>query len=159
MKRSLAIALALVSVAAVATVFMVGLQAMRNQPLASLPPTPVLSSNDRWQPQMSDGGGVQIAAVPLEGNELAFQVSLSTHSVELGGYDLARLSRVTVDAGSPMTEATWTPEGPTGGHHVSGVLTFRAPNGQMETAKQIELEIADVANVKARKFLWTAGGK
>lgn len=155
MKRPIVIALALLSVVAVATVLAVGLSAMSRKPLESVPSTPAESSGGRWQPQVGDGGGVQVAVVPLEGSELAFQVSLSTHSVELGEYDLARLSRVTLDSGPAITDATWTPEGPSGGHHVSGTLAFPKAKPLSEATKRIELEIADVANVKIREFQWT----
>lgn len=159
MKRSVTIALTVVSIAAVAAIVVIGLSTVKDKPL-----TPVSASGTQvkpvgWAPQTSDGGGVQITAVPRDGAGLAFEVSMSTHSVELGGYDLARLSRVTLEPGGTMVEAKWEPEGPADGHHVAGVLTFSDPKGLKATAKRIEVEITDVAGVKSRKFQWTADGK
>ena len=114
--------------------------------------------------QASDGGGVQVQVTfdPQtvgQGETVSFLVSMSTHSVELGDYDIAELSQVTVDTGTALAEAVWTPEGAATGHHIQGTLTVADSSGLARTAKQIALEIKGLPGPDVRRFEWQVTGR
>jgi len=112
----------------------------------------------KGEPKTSDGGGVTIEVSfvpPTEAaNALLFEVSLSTHSVELGEYDLEKLSQVTLQPGGALAEVEWKPQGPGEGHHVTGMLTVKDPKGLLAAAKMVGLELRDIAGVPVREFEW-----
>lgn len=78
-----------------------------------------------------------------------FLVALDTHSVDLTGYDLARLSELRVSA-KTYTPLRW--ESVTdSSHHRSGALIFP----KIEAGSAVELVVKNIAGVPARTFRWT----
>jgi len=78
-------------------------------------------------PLLDEQGAVVVEITPLNlnspGQNLDFQISLNTHSVDLS-MDLAALSTLMTDTGYSVQATRW--EAPLGGHHVSGKLSFPA---------------------------------
>jgi len=108
--------------------------------------------------QVSDGGGVQVQVTfdPQsvgQGEGVSFEVTMNTHTVELGVYDLGELSRV-VDQGTELGETSWTPIGTGTGHHVQGRLTAADPTGRLRIAERITLEITGLPGPDVRQFQW-----
>lgn len=109
--------------------------------------------------QASDGGGVQAQVVfdprtASQGQAITFVVTMNTHSVELGNYDLSKLSRVILDQGDTLTQATWQPKGAGNGHHVEGTLTVQDPKGVVRAARSVTLEIRGLPGSEVRRFEW-----
>lgn len=80
--------------------------------------------------------------------EAVFQVTLNTHSVELDK-DLAQISILMDDKGVKYQAVSWA--GGTGGHHLSGDLTFPKIS---DRATSVELKISGIGGVE-RIFRWT----
>ncbi|MBI4296610.1 MAG: hypothetical protein HY667_05795 [Chloroflexi bacterium] len=105
--------------------------------------------------QSNEGGAVTIAVKWLgqRNGSLVFQVSMDTHSVDLDGYDLGKLSVLRDDAGQEYLPIFW--QSAAGGHHRSGTLTFSVPGFLEQNAgKSIYMVIRDVAGVAERDFRW-----
>ncbi len=106
----------------------------------------------------SDGqGAVTVDVTPANLNSptetLDFNVALNTHSVELG-MDFAELSTLTTDSGVTVGASAWS--GGSGGHHVSGTLSFPAAidgASVLDEATEITLTIRDV-DAPERVFVW-----
>jgi len=84
---------------------------------------------------------------------LNFDVSMQTHSVELG-MDLTALTTLKTDTGMTVKASGW--KGSRGGHHVTGTLSFPASqDGKpvLKDAKKLTLTIQKV-DAKARTFSW-----
>jgi len=104
-----------------------------------------------------DQGAVVVAVTQLNlngpGETLDFEVSLNTHSVDLG-MDLAQNAFLTTDTELTVSAVKW--DAPSGGHHVSGVLSFPVSlddQGVLEGAGQVTLTIRNV-DVPERIFTW-----
>jgi hypothetical protein len=118
--------------------------------------TQVLSgSNDLIRTE--DQGAVAFSVQPLNldapGDSLNFEVSMNTHSVDLT-MNLATLATLTTDKGVSVSGLSWN--GPAGGHHVSGVLTFSAKNAGksiLDGATKLTLTINNV-DAPQRIFTW-----
>ena len=87
------------------------------------------------------------------GDTLISNVSMNTHSVDLS-MDLATLATLTTNDGKTIQATRW--DGPKGGHHVEGKLTFPInydgkPFG--EWAKELTLTIKNV-DAPSRVFAW-----
>jgi hypothetical protein len=100
---------------------------------------------------------VAVEVTPLDlatsGDVLAFDVSLSTHSVDLS-MDLAAEATLTTDAGTTVSPLSW--DAPKGGHHVSGILTFPASldgNRVLSSTTRLTLIIRGVDSAE-RIFAW-----
>ena len=113
-------------------------------------------------PQIDSQGTVIVTVTPLNlskpGNALDFDVSLSTHSLELD-MDLTTLSTLTTDTGISLSTSQW--DGSQGGHHVEGTLSFPAKqdgNSILNGAKQLTLTITGVDNA-TRAFTWDLSAK
>jgi hypothetical protein len=100
---------------------------------------------------------VEFAITPLNlatpGATLDFDVSMNTHSVDLG-WDLAARSTLAADTGLEVTGQSW----PVGsGHHYDGTLSFptAAADGKalLSGAKTLTLTIRDT-DVPQRVFTW-----
>jgi hypothetical protein len=109
------------------------------------------------QVRIDQQGAVEIAMLPVNLNypadTLDFEVSLNTHSVDLS-MDLAALAWLRTDSGVEVKASAWT--GPSGGHHVSGILSFpSAINGEevLDGAAVIELRVLNV-DAPERVFVW-----
>ncbi len=90
-----------------------------------------------------------------------FSVAMDTHSVNLDGVDLGKLSVLRNDRGQQVTPSGW--DAPSGGHHRSGVLAFPAADGDGNPiagpgVKAVELVIRDVAGVRERVLRWEVAG-
>ena len=112
--------------------------------------------------QYSEGGRVTVGVfwdglVRREGTLLAvpFQVTLDTHSVNLDGYDLAKLAELSNDSGQTVPPASW--DARPGGHHRKGTLLFRVPADFVRAARFLQLTVRDVAGVRERQFRWELG--
>ena len=84
---------------------------------------------------------------------IEFDVALETHSVDLN-MDLAALSTLATDAGLSVNGLVW--DGPLGGHHVSGTLSFPATvngNPVLDGANRLTLTILNV-DAPERIFTW-----
>lgn len=107
--------------------------------------------------RVNDAGPVEIALVflnPIEkeaGSDIAFQVRMNTHSVNLEAYDMAKVSSLQVDGRPEQKPLGWFKPGG-GGHHVSGVLKFSGPIPS--DAKSLRVVIRDVGGVPERVFEW-----
>ncbi len=106
----------------------------------------------------TDGqGAVEFAVTPLNlsapGATLDFDVSMNTHSVDLG-WDLAAQSTLATDTGLKVPALSW----PVGsGHHYDGTLSFPATSADgkalLAGAKTLTLTIRDT-DVPERVFTW-----
>jgi len=82
---------------------------------------------------------------------LDFEIAMNTHSVDLS-YDLAKIAVLRSDAGEEVQAMKW--EGPTsGGHHVSGRLSF---SPLKDRGKSLTLILRGIADVPERTFTWSA---
>lgn len=87
------------------------------------------------------------------GNELVFEISMNTHSIDLS-MDLATLATLTTDSGNTVQASLW--DAPLGGHHVSGKLSFPVNmdgNSLFDGATKLSLIIKDV-DAPQRVFTW-----
>lgn len=113
-------------------------------------PTSVLERKDSQ-------GAVVVTVTPVNldspGETLDFQITMETHSVELD-MDLPSLSTLSTDTGVTVQSSVWN--GPKGGHHVQGTLSFPAQkdgSSLFEGAKVIMLKIQNV-DAPERVFSW-----
>lgn len=102
-------------------------------------------------------GAVQFSVTPLNlvnpGDTLDFEVSMSTHSVELG-MDLAKLATLSTDNGQKVVARAW--DAPGGGHHVAGKLLFPSSvDGKLllKGATKVTLSLRDI-DAPERVFTW-----
>jgi hypothetical protein len=112
---------------------------------------------DEEMTRIDEQGAVIVQVIPLNvgtpADTLEFDISLSTHSVDLS-MDLAVLSTLTTDTGVSIQPTIW--DAPRGGHHVQGKLIFPAmQDGQsiLEGASKLTLTITDV-DAPSRVFEW-----
>ena len=121
-------------------------------------PTPQTKPASPEMTRTDSQGAVTVEVTPLaldpNGDTLIFEVSMNTHSVNLG-MDLAKLATLTTDTGKTIQAVKW--DGPaSGGHHVSGNLTFPTfveEKPVLLGVKQITLTIKDV-DAASRTFTW-----
>lgn len=102
-------------------------------------------------------GAVTFEVKPINldnpGNALVFDVSMNTHSVDLG-MDLATLADLTTDNGLTIQATQW--DAAEGGHHVEGKLIFSITSdgkSLLKTAKELTLTIKNV-DAPTRIFNW-----
>jgi hypothetical protein len=103
--------------------------------------------------QTSSQNMVTVDVTPFNfefGKEVEFEVSLNTHSVELG-FDLAQISTLSDNLGNNYDPIAWNGS-PPGGHHRNGTLTFPELN---ENAESMVLVMKGIADVPERKFEWS----
>jgi len=107
--------------------------------------------------RIDEQGAVMVEVTPRNldpsAGDLQFDVSMNTHSVDLG-MDLASLSTLTTDTGVTLRATLW--DAPRGGHHVSGRLAFPAmKNGAsvLDGARRLTLTILNV-DAPERVFEW-----
>lgn len=118
----------------------------------------VLESWSEDVPRLDEQGAVTVELRPQNLNsawtQIKFQVSMNTHSVELG-MDLAALATLTTDTGFTVQADEWlTPQD--GGHHVQGTLSFPSMENEtpiLQDARQITLVINGV-DAPERIFIW-----
>ena len=100
-----------------------------------------------------DANAVYVEIVPRNlydaaADTLEFEVTFTTHSVDLN-YDFVGLATLRSEAGEEVAALQW--DGPIGGHHVFGVLSFPALKTRGQT---ITLVLRDIADVPERTFEW-----
>lgn len=102
----------------------------------------------------SDENGVTVIVTPLlvspDAATWEFDVVLSTHVQELGGYDLVKLATLVDENGNALKPISWAPDA-TEGHHIGGVLTFARIDPSSGT---IAVKISDIGGEKERVFEW-----
>ena len=127
-------------------------------------PTAVPTKMEAAQPDLTksdDQGAVSVEVKPENldkpGDALIFDVSMNTHSVNLG-MDLTQLAVLTTDTGKTVRAIKW--DAPGGGHHVAGKLSFPATvDGKklLDGASSLTITIKNV-DVPARIFTWQLTG-
>jgi hypothetical protein len=121
---------------------------------------PVSSDEKLWftgETKLDEQGAVAVEITPLhlnmQNNTLYFGVALNTHSVDLS-MDIAKLATMVFDSGEAISAESW--EGPAGGHHVSGTLSFTLTDMQManlQISNDLQLSIIN-ADAPKRLFTW-----
>ena len=87
------------------------------------------------------------------GDTLIFDVTMNTHSVDLG-MNLAQLAMLTTDNGKTVQALKW--DAPRGGHHLEGKLSFPTQldgKNLLDGAHSITITIKNV-DAPARIFTW-----
>jgi hypothetical protein len=107
--------------------------------------------------RVSNERGVKVVVTPLDlspagVDTLEFRVVMDTHAVELK-YELTKIALLRDDRGNTYRPTAW--QGPSGGHHVSGVLRFAQGREVMKARPAyLELQLEGVAGVPRRTFRW-----
>jgi hypothetical protein len=111
--------------------------------------------------RLDEQGSVEVAVTPLnlngDSSTLDFDVALNTHSVDLS-MDLTSLATLKSDIGLGVTAVTWA--GPSGGHHVSGMLSFPANVDGiaiLDGASSLTMTIRNI-DASERSFTWDYPG-
>ena len=142
-------------------------QALAITPAEEIPVTPTaaeetiqINAPNWWveeQSKADDQGQVSVVVTPLNLNKawetIDFRVEMNTHSVDLA-MDLAALATITTDNGVTVQAIQW--DGPAGGHHVSGMLSFPTVVDWvpvLEGATKVTLTLVEV-DVPERVFKW-----
>ncbi|HSB90248.1 MAG TPA: hypothetical protein VLD63_09515 [Anaerolineales bacterium] len=126
-------------------------------PSATAPNPPSPEPATTGETRTDDQGSVVFQVTPLNlgspGETLDFDVSMNTHSVDVG-WDLAAQSVLITDSGVEVQGVSW-PVG--GGHHYGGTLSFPARTAEgtpvLEGASTLTLVIRDT-DVAKRVFTW-----
>ena len=124
---------------------------------------PVLSDTRLWfsgATLIDQQGAVVVEVTPLnlnqQNNTLFIGVAMNTHSVDLS-MDLAKLATLTLEDGAEIFAVHW--DGPAGGHHVSGVLSFVLTEEQLDlllSTDKLQLALVEV-DAAERSFVWQEG--
>ncbi len=102
-------------------------------------------------PQVKDEGGVSIEVAPIDfsfSTPVKLKVDFTTHQGNLD-FDITKISYLLDDKNNKYIPVSW--EGGSGGHHLSGALSFSEP---IKDTKTIKFVIENVYNVEKREFLW-----
>ena len=113
--------------------------------------TLVIKETAVWEFKTNAEGAVTVTVTPksLTGTVWNFEISLSTHSVELDE-DLTKDVVLLDESGKEFKPISWEGDGP-GGHHREGVLNFMAIEPR---SSSVELKIRDIGEIKERIFQW-----
>jgi|GEM_PF-2520971 len=110
-----------------------------------------VSNAQTWQTKTDEQANVSVAVTPIDlspqSSQWKFDVSMNTHSIELD-QDMIKSSVLIDSDGAEYKPVEW--QGPTGGHHLEGMLIF---NKIVSAPKQIKLKIVGVAGT-VRIFTW-----
>ncbi len=103
------------------------------------------------EPQTSQANSVSISVKPVDVSAATwqFQVTLTTHSGDLGD-DLARTATLVDAAGKQQAALGWDGD-PAGGHHRKGVLRFKALSPRPDA---LEMRITRAGETAPRTFNW-----
>ncbi len=106
----------------------------------------------KWETKTDDQASVTVVVTPLDlspqSTEWKFDIGMNTHSVELD-QDMTKIVVLVDDQGKEYAPINW--EGPTGGHHREGVLSFAQIN---PAPKSVEIKIKDIGGIAERSFVW-----
>lgn len=109
------------------------------------------STLQKWESKIDEQASVTVTVTPTllseESEEWKFDVVMDTHSVELD-QDMTKIAILIDEQGKEYKAINW--EGPTGGHHREGIITF---NKITPAPKSVELKISDIGGV-VRSFTW-----
>lgn len=111
--------------------------------------TPVLD-NQTYQSQALRFGAVDVEVVPKNlrvGEEIVFELSLNTHSVELD-YEYTSIASLQDNLGGNYKTLNW--DGGENGHHIKGQLTFESLKDGLES---VSLELSGIDN-QTNIFTW-----
>lgn len=126
---------------------------------ASIQPAiaPQLNATSSGLMKTDSQGAVTFNVNPINldnpGDTLVFDVSMDTHSLDLS-MDLATLAELTTNNGLTIQATAW--DGPKGGHHAEGKLTFSINSdgiSLLKSANELTLTIKNV-DAPTRKFNW-----
>ena len=110
-------------------------------------------ANGKVQTNAEGNVTIEVEWGGAQDGSLVFNVSMDTHSIDLDGYDLARLAVLRDDTGQEYQPVSWNTAG--GGHHQSGVLTFPLPDSVNQgKGKYVEMIIRGVAGIEERVLKW-----
>ncbi|HLC94847.1 MAG TPA: hypothetical protein VJH89_00010 [Patescibacteria group bacterium] len=99
--------------------------------------------------QTNSDGEVSVTVTPRDQSDLEFEMTLSTHSVDLSE-DLTKISILVDDDGNEYKPTEWQGD-PPGGHHREGILRF----GEIVPQPQsLTLLVRHIGGVSERKFEW-----
>lgn len=143
------------TISTLALAFIGGFLVFYNPKTISNPPTqnnsPISEAVEKWESKVDDQASVTVTVTPtLLGETSAdwkFNVVMDTHSVELD-QDMTKVAILVDGQGKEYKAESWN--GPTGGHHREGILTFSKIT---PTPKSVELKISDIGGV-VRTFDW-----
>jgi hypothetical protein len=111
----------------------------------------VSGTSQKWESKIDEQASVTVTVTPTllseESEEWKFDVVMDTHSVELD-QDMTKIAILIDEQGKEYKALNW--EGPTGGHHREGIITF---NKITPAPKSVELKISDIGGV-VRSFTW-----
>ncbi|OGY17335.1 MAG: hypothetical protein A2785_00495 [Candidatus Chisholmbacteria bacterium RIFCSPHIGHO2_01_FULL_49_18] len=96
-------------------------------------PAPASETDSAPAPQQKTMGAVEVQVTPvrLEANaQPLLKIEMNTHSVELD-YDLIKIVQLTDDLGNSYKPLVWN--GGSGGHHLTGEITFSELKGDPDT--------------------------
>jgi len=109
------------------------------------------NNSQKWETKTDDRANVTVVVTPInlspQSAEWKFDIGMNTHSVELD-QDMTKSVVLMDDQGKEYKPIKW--DGPVGGHHREGVITF---NRITPTPKSIEMKISVVGDV-VRSFTW-----
>ncbi len=128
-------------------------------PILITPPSQSIAPDAEGDMSRTDTQGmVSVDVTPINltdpGDSLDFEVSLNTHSVNLN-MDVASLASLNTDNGNTVKGIAW--DGGSGGHHVSGKLSFPAIIGGksiLDGATTLTLTIKNI-DAPERVFTWS----
>lgn len=110
-----------------------------------------VNNSEKWETKTDDQASVTVVVTPLnlspQSTDWKFDIGMNTHSVELD-QDMMKSVILVDDQSKEYKPIRW--EGPAGGHHREGVLTFSPIT---PTPKSIELKVSDIGGV-VRTFSW-----
>lgn len=102
----------------------------------------------------SNENGITVTVTPLLVSSDAaiwkFDVVMSTHTQELGGYNLAKMATLVDDTGKTYKPTAWQPDAAQG-HHIGGILEFDRPSTE---SNNVTITIPGVGGSGERVFEW-----
>ena len=145
----------ILTISILALVFIGGFLIFYNFKTVSTPPTQnnsdISNTSQKRESKVDDQASVTVTVTPTllseESEEWKFDVVMDTHSVELD-QDMTKVAIIINEQGKEYKALNW--EGPTGGHHREGILTFSRIT---PTPKSVEIKISDIGGV-VRSFKW-----
>lgn len=116
-----------------------------NKPAAPIPRS--------FETKQNTEANVKISVTPqtlAPGKQATFQISFTTHSVDLN-FDVSGIAALVDEKNNSLGKAVW--EGtPPGGHHRSGTLTF--PDPLPKKTKAMTLTLINISGIATRTFNW-----
>lgn len=102
-----------------------------------------------YSEQTNQEGPVSVTVQPSYLDGWNFEITLSTHSVELTE-DMTSATSLFDDLGNEFSPLNWQGD-PPGGHHRSGILRF---GDQIKDSTRLSLVVTNVGGIDMREFSW-----